>query len=116
MPMTLGMLIKSLEVEDATARVQFDFCNFVPGKLDSYRGYYSDLALSYSQDGRATVGDLLEECRQAVGKVYVGWKGGDYTMDENTPVWVAEPGTSSGTAITEVRGGWPVVLVTEYVD
>lgn len=116
MQMKLGDLIKALEREEKDSPVQYDFCNFVPGKLDSYRGIYTDLALGYSENGQATVGDLLAECRQAVGRVYVGWKGGDYSMDENTTVWVAEPGRSSGTAISEVRGGWPVVLVTEYVD
>lgn len=116
MQMTLGELIKALKQEDAASRVQFDFCDFVPGKLGSYRGYYDQLAFDYSPDGDMTVGELLAHCKETVGKTFTGWKGGEYLMDEQTELWVAQPGRSSGTAVADVRGGWPVVLVTEYQD
>lgn len=58
----------------------------------SYRGYYSDLAFELGPETR-TAADLLVECRSAMGKVFIGYKGGDFVMGELTPVWVAEYGS-----------------------
>lgn len=55
----------------------------------SYRGYYSDLAFEH---GETTVADLLKCCRKAIGSTFVGYKGGEYVMDEHTSVYVAEYG------------------------
>lgn len=58
------------------------------GSLDSYRGYYSDLAFAPDETPRP-VAALLAECRGAMGKVFQGYKGGDFLMGETTPLWVA---------------------------
>jgi hypothetical protein len=83
--MTLGGLIKKLESFPHDKKIQ--------GLTEphSYRGYYSDLAFEPSGDP-VLVGDLLQECKSAMGKVFEGYKGGDYMMGENTPVWVASYG------------------------
>jgi len=80
--LTLGDLIKVLEdlPEDSVLAL---------GKLDSYRGYYCDLAFS---PGNNTAGDVLTECRSAMGKAFTGYKGGDFVMGELTPLWVADYG------------------------
>lgn len=57
----------------------------------SYRGYYSDLAFERAPE-KVKASDLLATCRNAMGKVYEGYKGGDYIMGELTPIWVAEYG------------------------
>ena len=58
------------------------------GKLDSYRGYYSDLAFEPTEDKRK-VEELLEVCQAAMGQVFTGYKGGDFVMGALTPLWIA---------------------------
>jgi hypothetical protein len=43
---------------------------------------------------------MLESARFALGTSFQGWKGGNYTMDADTFVWlVNEEGTSDGETI-----------------
>lgn len=93
--LTLGRLIKRLEALDPEAIVAV-------GHPHSYRGYYSDL--SFSPDGEQTVGEWLGRCRQAVGETFTGWKGGDFTMGEDTPVWVSCEG-STGPRLMDIIPG-----------
>lgn len=44
----------------------------------------------------ATAKQFLEVLKKSLGKVFTGYKGGDFVMGKNTPVWVANYGTSSG--------------------
>ena len=61
------------------------------GKLNSYRGYYCDLAFDpYGKEKPAAL--LLKECRAAMGAVFTGYKGGEYQMGKTTPLWVASYG------------------------
>ena len=83
--MTLGKLIAALEQFPADAPV----ANLT--SPNSYRGYYRDLAFAKGP-GTRPAGELLEECRSAMGREFYGWKGGDYLMGENTPVWIATYG------------------------
>lgn len=84
--MTLGKLIKLLEGR------QYDGQQVIGlGRLDSYRGHYCDLAFEPSMELRS-VRDLLNVCYSAMGRVFEGYKGGDYLMGENTPLWVASYG------------------------
>ena len=89
--------------------VYFDFASAVPATLDSYRGYFYHLALGYEAGGEytatklITVEELLKELKEAIGKTYSGWKGGDFKMNLKTPVWVDNPGHCSGTLILGLR-------------
>lgn len=125
---TLGALIDALEKCHESASVHFDFAYFVPGELRSYRGDYAHLAFAYDKKNKVTVVELLERCREALGKCYEGYKGGTYRMDRDTPLWVAEYGEATGTALVGVEnhsywdnefktitGGY-VILHTKYVD
>lgn len=60
----------------------------------SYRGYYCDLAFEVRGEASRPAGELLAECRQAMGRVFTGYKGGDFMMGANTPLWIAEYGSS----------------------
>jgi hypothetical protein len=84
--MTLGRLIELLS--------NADFSKGVPNLRNphSYRGYYSDLAFEL-REGRRPVYGLLEDCRNSMGKTFEGYKGGDYDMGAQTPVWVANYGS-----------------------
>lgn len=83
--MTLGKMIAALKTMPKDAEV----ANL--GGAHSYRGYYSDLAFERSQ-GTRPAADLLAECEAAMGRVFTGYKGGDYVMGALTPVWVADYG------------------------
>lgn len=61
-----------------------------PDEFSCYRGYYDHLCLSYTTGSPVTVDHLLTLCRDADGATHEGYKGGEYKMDKDTPVWVAE--------------------------
>lgn len=117
MNLTLGELIKKLEICSPEAQVVFDFCNFSPTNLASYRGYYEQLAVGYSHSQNITVLDLLKECLTVWGATLYGYKGGNYMMHSETPLWVANWGESHGTAITGVDDlDWKVVIQTQHEE
>ena len=82
---TLGRLINALEMmpdESMVANLR---------DAHSYRGYYCDIAFELVGGKRPAKG-LLKECKDAMGQVFVGYKGGDYVMGALTPVWIANYG------------------------
>lgn len=86
--LTLGELIRELE------KVDLDY--FLPlafHEPHSYRGYYAEVAFELNQEG-ATVGEILSACKKAKEKFFEGYKGGEYTYDDNTPCWIADYGSS----------------------
>ena len=83
--MTLGELIERLKQLPAESMV--NLCN-----SHSYRGYYHDLAFEWHYGIRQAY-DILMECEDAIGKVFEGYKGGEFMMDEDTPVWIAPYGS-----------------------
>ena len=95
--MTLGKLIAALETMPAETVIP-SLCS-----PHSYRGYYSDLAFERGEL-ECTAGKLLERCRGAMGREFQGYKGGDYLMGENTPVWVAHYGRC-GQKLMAIRAG-----------
>jgi hypothetical protein len=114
--MSLGKFIEALEgIDDKTIQVRMSDGR-TPCDVDSYRGYYSDLAISTKQGGQMNVAGLLELLRGALGQTFQGYKGGDYTMGPHTPLWVAEYG-SCGDAVQGLRVADDlVVIVSAPVD
>lgn len=105
--MTLGKLIEALEAmapADMVANLN---------AAHSYRGYYSDLAFERGE-GMREAGALLEECRAAMGRVFEGYKGGDFVMGERTPVWVAEYGCCGDKLMALRAGGELETAPDEY--
>lgn len=85
--MTLGKLITILgEMPPETKVVNLH-------DPHSYRGYYCDFAFERGE-GTITAAELLTECKEAMGQVFMGYKGGDYVMGAKTPVWIANYGCS----------------------
>ena len=112
--LTLKGAIDHLSQLPAEFLVQFDWNGLSPRSVMSYRGYYSDLAISCS-DAECSVGTLLSLCQRALGNTYQGYKGGDNLMDENTPLWAAEYG-DSGRAIMGIQvTDEQVVLTTKEI-
>ena len=113
--LTLGNMIEILrdQPKDRLVRVSG---TLYPCKARSYRGYYSDLAFEITSD-RITCEEFLKECDSALGKTFEGFKGGDFIMGKDTPLWISEYGVSSGIAV--VGSGIidnELVLMTKKVD
>ncbi len=98
--LTLGDLIEVLQSMPADAQVK----NLI--NAHSYRGYYSDLAFEEGE-GMRPAGDLLSDCRDEIGAVHKGYKGGDFTMGSGTPLWIASYG-SCGLKLMAVHAGGEV--------
>lgn len=112
---TLGRLIEEIQQFHPlpNSRVKFS-CGGHPGMPHSYRGHYSDLALPQVKEP-ITIPAFLLLLKAALGNTYEGYKGGEFFMDERTPLWMAEYGCTGG-AIT----GWhmednTLVLDVKYV-
>lgn len=100
----LGNLIDDLQKYPKDANVEIaSFCLYPTG-LTSYRGYYSDLAITYcDSDKRLNCGELLDFCKKAVGKKFYGYKGGEFEMSRKTVVWLAPYGRTTGVVLTGVK-------------
>ncbi len=99
--------------------LQFDFPEAYPTSIASYRGSYEELALGFTKYQRfnTTLKELIHDLRQAVGRVYQGWKGGDFRMDSNTPLWVANCGHSSTTVISGViEIPYAIIIETRHCE
>jgi len=141
--MTLGEMIAVLEPiaknqeeiikkYDHEANVEFDFEYAYPVGLSSWRGSYDELALNFSFVGYGVEGftkienyepkempisKFLELLKNALGKEYTGWKGGDFIMGKTTPVWVANDGNSGNTAVVGIiNDGHTIYLQTQRVE
>lgn len=96
---TLGTMIEALENMDGQGAYVDALCD-----PHSYRGYYCDLAFEPAE-GRVLVSDLLAVCRSALGEVFEGYKGGDYTMGKSTPVWISYYGSTGRKIVGIDRDG-----------
>ncbi|MFM1755415.1 MAG: hypothetical protein RL621_319 [Bacteroidota bacterium] len=110
--MTLGKLIEQLESFSLEGKneykVYYDFCDFSPNlNFDSYRGYYEDLYMGYGWccfEHVPEVQKILKHIKQNVlHQTFVGYKGGEFYMDESTALWVSEYGCVSNTFPTNLR-------------
>ena len=97
--LTLGELVDHLEAIPAEYRsvpvFMHGFVTVTPTTLDSWRGAYKDLALGYkvcSEHGymeeALKVQALLDDAKSAIGTTFEGYKGGEYTMTRQTPVFI----------------------------
>jgi hypothetical protein len=95
---TLGQLIETLESADQTLVVADGFT-----KPDSWRGVYAFLRFGPARN--TVVSDMLAHARSAVGATFEGYKGGNYTMNRETPVFIDGYGESNSdtAAITKER-------------
>lgn len=95
--LTIGQAIKILEKYDPNTKVKY---GWGLGSSHSYRGYYTDLGLE--PEYNVTVNEMLQELKFSLGRTYNGWKGGEFIMNRDTVIWLAEQGlTNDGGEITE---------------
>lgn len=115
--MTAGELLSLMKRKDQSLDVVFDFVFFRPKGIHSYRGYYEDLAIGYQNCAETTVGDMVAMLDGVIGQTLYGYKGGEYYMDTDTVLWVANHNESGGTAIVDVVDDeYRIILKTEMVD
>lgn len=108
--MTLGQLIARLSE--------------LPGDLPmahlchphSYRGYYCDLGLELKDADTRPVADVLKMCKGCVGRKLIGWKGGEFLMHEETPVWISERGVWPGDRLVYVGDDGIITTSTPTLD
>ena len=84
--MTLGELVEYLEKENPNKTVPLGFHN-----PHSYRGYYSELGFEPRENVK--IKTMLKCAHSALGETYQGWKGGEFTMEKYTNVFLAKWGS-----------------------
>lgn len=102
---TLGQMIDALSAAPHGFPVRWADGGH-PGGPHSYRGYYNHLAFS-TIGVLVTVDDLLARCMDAVGRTFTGYKGGDFTMTRDTPLWRGEWGQYGGSGACRIVGMSP---------
>lgn len=125
---TLGELIrllKDINAEDG-CYVEYAFPRKVPTTCDSYRGSYDELALGHDEfdwEKRPLLSSLLQHLENCVGQTFYGYKGGEFVMDEETPVWVDNYGECSNcgvVGVTPIYGAddtaYRVIINTDYCE
>ncbi len=95
--LTLGDLIAAIALHrGALTAIVFDRGG-APSAPHSYRGYYADLAFEASGDWR--LDPAVDEIDGCLGRTFEGYKGGDFTMGEDAPLWLSGYGEASRIAI-----------------
>ncbi len=97
--MLIELILKLEAVENKELYVVFDGEKYHPVDVESWRGSYCELALSYDSefvDDKHNVYEFIAMLKEAMGSTLVGYKGGEYLMGKTTPVWVANYGNTYG--------------------
>ena len=115
--LTLDKLIKVIEdLEDRNITVVLDYNRELGvGLPESYRGYYADLSLPQARVP-ATADKLLVMLKSAYGSTFEGYKGGDFEMDGDTPLWIAANGETGRALIDTTVDQGRLVLVTKDLN
>ena len=100
--MTLLEMIKALRRLDPRVPV------FKLSNPHSYRGHHDHLAFEIDSSQTMEAGILLDVCEKLQGSTLHGYKGGIYTIKDNTPVWVAEYGIKINTMIARLKSKSPL--------
>jgi|AntDeeMinimDraft_5_1070356.scaffolds.fasta_scaffold02255_7 hypothetical protein len=98
----LDLLKKELEKYDNDKYIEFDVGGS-PIHPHSYRGFYEQLAFEPNDEEEQKVGDFIDALSSTNGQIFSGYKGGKYTMHEDTMVWAAQYGVASGLAVVGVK-------------
>lgn len=126
--LTLIKLINKLEEIKKNAEedciVVFSFGCFSPCGLRSWRGIYEELAISFARREDVMLINFIKELKEAIGKKFEGYKGGEYIMSESTPLWADNYGKVTNEAVIgakplrnkDAKLYSKVVLLTEHKD
>jgi hypothetical protein len=112
--LTLGGLIDVLDKADPEAVVSFDD-GMHPGNCGSYRGYYADLAFE-PVGQQVSVATFNKWCKSAAGSTFQGYKGGEFNMGLDTPLWRAPYGCTGPAIIAADVVDGAVILRTKEIE
>lgn len=105
--LTLIKLINKLEEIKKNAEedcvVVFSFGCFSPCGLRSWRGIYEELAIGVAQHKPIMLINFIKELKEAIGKKFEGYRGGEYIMSELTPLWADNYGKVTNEAVIGVK-------------
>jgi hypothetical protein len=89
-----------------------------PKSVDSYRGYYEDLAINVEPEHYSMrVGEFVDLLESRIGTTMTGYKGGDYTIGPRTRVWISNYYEASGALVTGTRReDWGCTYITWVND
>jgi hypothetical protein len=115
--LTLGELVAELrplffDFPDTPVKVEWGNRLVNIENLGSYRGDYQDLAIEPGGNEELTAEETYNMLHDAIGRTYEGYKGGDFTMDTDTHVWVSHYGDSSGFGVTGVVSNGQLAVIT----
>lgn len=108
--LTLGKMISQLKEVDPQTHIYLT-------KPHSYRGYYSDLAFENTGEPN-TVGKFLKDLEENIlDKELIGYKGGEFLMGKDTPLWISEYSDASNLAIMGLRvDDGDIILNTKQIE
>lgn len=112
--MLLGDFIETLADLDPDLPVVFDN-GAHPDSFASYRGYYDQITLTQGKSPKR-VRDVLRAAQKAVGATFQGYKGGDYVMDEDTPLWASDYGDTGLALVGVARDNGHVKIITADIS
>lgn len=112
--LNVGELIAELKKHKQSGFLEIDNSPVLltPSGVDSYRGYYEQLAIEVSVSGSMTVGTLVELLTSRIGTTMTGYKGGQYPISNDTPVWISNYGECSHSRVTGVRESKHGIAIT----
>lgn len=115
--LTLGKAIERLSKFELTESIRFDYLDAYPGNPHSYRGYYSDLAFEPCKTTEnSKLQGFLASLSHSRNREFIGWKGGEFVMAEDTPLWVADKG-DCGRAIMDIgHSEEGLILITKQIE
>jgi len=100
--------------------VVFELSDVVPMDFLSWRGDYSQIAISYgisTPNNTMTASKFLYMLRSIEETPYFGFKGGEYFFNNETPVWVDNWGEDTNTALVGVMNlGSKILLETRFLE
>lgn len=112
----LGELIDSLIKFDQKSIVKTSNGNYIENEAYSYRGYYSDLAIHFTpyEENACTVEELYSTLSEILDTELIGYKGGDFLMDKDVPLWISNcRSVSTNWAVIGIDPDQPILTIKE---
>ena len=101
----LSNLLHSSKDQLVIEGVSTEFC--------SYRGHYSELCVEQSNNQNLDLSEFCNKLEDQIGKVFYGYKGGEYEMSETTELYIADYGRTGEKVVGISKSGDTISFVTE---
>jgi hypothetical protein len=117
--LNLGEIIDKLSafIHKKDSEIMYDFGNFYPYTVGSWRGSYSEFSIGYNERYPITLGKFIETLKMSVDTYFEGYKGGDFKMTAESRTWVANYSISGHTGIVDViDADYYIVIATAFFE